>query len=122
MVDGAFANLSLYFLLLVYLAIVGFAGLCSAVNDAGPHAFSRDDLSVTPVTWIYFSMATISTLGFGDVHPTSTAAQIAVGCQIATGPLLLSWLLPSSRRERALLSWSRLPAMRASQETCGWAS
>lgn len=92
-VDRAFANLSLYFLLLEYLAIVGFGGLYSAVNGAGPHAFSHDDLIVTPVTWRYFSMATISTLGFGDVHPTSTAAQIAVGCQIATGPLLLSWLL-----------------------------
>jgi hypothetical protein len=32
-------------------------------------------------------------VGYGDIHPHSSAATVAVSCQIASGPLLLSWLL-----------------------------
>jgi hypothetical protein len=86
-------NLSLYFLLLVYLAIVGFAGLYRSIDAFDAHAFAYGHLALSAVTWIYLSITTIATVGFGDIHPLSVGAQIAVICQIATGPLLLSWLI-----------------------------
>jgi len=86
-------NLSFYFLLLVYLAIVGFAGLYRAIDAFDAHSFAYGHLALSAVTWIYLSITTIATVGFGDIHPQSTGAQIAVICQIATGPLLLSWLI-----------------------------
>jgi hypothetical protein len=86
-------NLSFYFLVLVYLAIVGFAGLYCSLDAFDARAFDHGHLTLSAVTWIYLSVTTIATVGFGDVHPLSIGAQIAVICQITTGPLLLSWLI-----------------------------
>ena len=87
------ANLSLYFLVLAYFAIVGFAALYQGIDYMDSHAFAHDHLAISGVTWIYLSITTIATVGFGDVHPMSLGAQVAVIGEIATGPLLLSWLI-----------------------------
>jgi Ion channel len=71
-------NLSFYFLLLVYLVIVGFAGLYSAINAFDAHAFDHGHLALSFVTWLYLSITTLATVGFGDVHPVSVGAQVAV--------------------------------------------
>jgi hypothetical protein len=87
------ANNSLYFLILVYLSVLGFAALYLAIGAAQPSAFMQDGQSPSSLTWLYFSITTLATVGYGDIHPLSNAAKIAVTCQITTGPLLLSWLL-----------------------------
>jgi hypothetical protein len=86
------SNVPIYFLVLMYLAVVGFAGLYSSINAVNGHAFATSSAS-SAITWLYFSITTVSTIGFGDVHPQSAGAQIAVISQIAAGPLLLSWLI-----------------------------
>jgi hypothetical protein len=85
------ANKSVYFLLMAYLSVLGFAALYLALGAGSGFAGTGD--GTTWVTWLYFSFATLATVGYGDVHPTSDVAKIAVSCQIASGPLLLSWLL-----------------------------
>lgn len=86
------SNVAVYFLALIYVAVLGFAGLYSAIYAAHPTAFHVSPAQ-SGFTWLYFSATTISTIGFGDVYPHAPGAQIAVLCQIAAGPLLLSWLV-----------------------------
>jgi hypothetical protein len=91
--DGARGNLFVYFLVLVLMSVAGFAALYRGLALSDPHAFHADDVQVRAFTWVYFSLTTLGTVGFGDIHASSVLAQIAVACQIATGPLLVGWVL-----------------------------
>jgi hypothetical protein len=86
-------NKSVYFLVLVYLSVLGFSALYNALGATDPSGFAPAGEASSWITWLYFSFATLATVGYGDIHPVSDAAKVAVTCQIASGPLLLSWLL-----------------------------
>ncbi len=97
-------NLSVYFVVLVVLSVLGFAGLYYGIEIAEPTAFAAAS-TASPVKALFSSATTLSTLG--DPRPLTDPARIAVLCQIATGPLLLSWLLsvffggaPSVKQDR----------------------
>lgn len=47
----------------------------------------------SPISTLYFSVVTLTTLGFGDVVPASTAAQIIVMGEVLTGYMMLGGLL-----------------------------
>ena len=47
----------------------------------------------TAISPLYFSVVTLTTLGYGDVLPVSFAAQVAVICQVSMGYLMLGGLL-----------------------------
>ncbi len=47
----------------------------------------------TPFSTLYFSVVTFTTLGFGDVLPMSTGAQVATVCEVIIGYLMLGGLL-----------------------------
>lgn len=87
------ANKSVYFLVIVYLSVLGFAALYLAIGVTEPSAFVGAGDGASRITWLYFSLTTLATVGYGDIHPESTGAMIAVSSQIAAGALLLSWLL-----------------------------
>lgn len=87
------AKRSVYLLALIYLQIIGFGALYAALHRVDPSAFSLDGNAETALTWVYLSVTTVATVGFGDVHARSTAAQAAVVVHIGTGPLILTWLL-----------------------------
>lgn len=69
------ANASLYFLVLVYLSLIGFAALYFALEVVSPGAFTGASNPDSVVTWLYFSLTTLGTVGFGDIHPETAAAQ-----------------------------------------------
>ncbi|EIW87739.1 putative ion channel [Alishewanella agri BL06] len=52
-----------------------------------PHGQLNKDL--TPVNALYFSVVTITTLGYGDIIPTSSVAQIAISFQALFGITIL---------------------------------
>jgi len=85
-------NLMVYFLVLVYMAVVGFAGLYIGINAASHSAFIGSE-GRSAIDWLYFSVTTMATIGDSEIRPTSTWAQVAVIAQLSTGPLLLSWLI-----------------------------
>jgi hypothetical protein len=87
------ANSSVYFLVVVYLSVIGFAALYLGIAAVDPSSFAYGEGEASRITWVYFSFATLATVGYGDVAPLSDAAKVAVSCEIASGPLLLSWLL-----------------------------
>lgn len=63
-----------------------FAGLYSrATLDYGDY-----ETSLSP---LYYSVVTLTTLGYGDVLPASKAAQILAMCQVVVGYVLLGGLL-----------------------------
>jgi len=73
-------------LLWLGLIWVAFGWLYTTVNvDFGP--------SPSPLSALYFSMVTLTTLGFGDVVPVSAAAQVVVMLQVVLGYLGLGGLL-----------------------------
>ena len=47
----------------------------------------------TPISSFYYSVVTLTTLGYGDVLPASTAAQIVAMCEVAIGYVMLGGLL-----------------------------
>ena len=64
-----------------------FAGLCG---------FVELDLGGRPDNWmttLYFSFVTLTTLGYGDIVPTSAAARIVALVEVITGYMMLGGLL-----------------------------
>ncbi len=72
--------------ILTLTLVVAFAFVLQSVAvDYGRYA--------TPLSPLYMSVVTITTLGYGDAIPTSTAAQVVVMAEVITGYLLLGGLL-----------------------------
>ncbi len=66
--------------------IIFFATLYSFVGlDYGPHP--------SPISNIYFSVVTLTTLGFGDVIPETWQGQLVVIFEVLTGYIMLGGLL-----------------------------
>lgn len=72
--------------LLIAAQILLFAGIYSFLEfDYGPY--------LTRFSTIYFSVVTMTTLGFGDVVPKSMVAQVVVSIQVLSGYIMLGGLL-----------------------------
>lgn len=85
-------NLIPYFLALVYMSVLGFTALYIGIAVVDAKAFAVLG-SRSTITWLYFSITTIATIGDSRIAPSTLGAQVAVIAQLATGPLLLSWLI-----------------------------
>jgi hypothetical protein len=99
------ANLPILFAVMTGVTVLAFGALYRSIDYADPDSFSSPDSALSGFRFIYFSAVTLSTIGYGDVHPVETLGQIAVTVQIVAGPVLLSWLL-------AVFLGSRGPALR----------
>lgn len=63
---------------------------------AGLYQFVEIDLGGRPDNWmtnIYFSFVTLTTLGYGDIVPTSAPARIVALAEVVTGYVMLGGLL-----------------------------
>lgn len=72
--------------LFVPLLIVGFASTYGAIAHADTGAFSEP---LDHVGALYFSMATSTTVGFGDIAATSAAARIATMAQMLSNVVVI---------------------------------
>ena len=73
-------------------------GLCTLaliLAFAAAYAFVDIDYGAnrTPLSSVYFSVVTMTTLGYGDVLPTSMAAQALIVVQVLLGYTMLGGLL-----------------------------
>ena len=67
-----------------------------AVLFAGLYQFVEIDLGGRPDNWmttLYFSVVTLTTLGYGDIVPTSAMARIVTLVEVITGYMMLGGLL-----------------------------
>lgn len=72
--------------LLFTLLIFGFSSLYLTINQNGTQFFDMNNR----VDAAYFTVTTLSTVGFGDVHPVGKAARLAVIAQILVDFTLLA--------------------------------
>jgi Ion channel len=95
--EGVKEGLIAYFLGLVLISVFGYAVAynCLFTSSHGQafHVAGGVTQGDSFETWVYFSVVTAATVGYGDIYPATWVGQLAVVAQIATGPLLLSWLL-----------------------------
>jgi hypothetical protein len=88
-----------YALIYYYLQLFGenkaFDGIHPIIFEKGWFGvWFIDRLSLIPpyetvVDCFYFSVTTISTLGFGDIHPITPMAKILTSCEVITGFILI---------------------------------
>ncbi len=72
--------------LLIFIQAIFFAFLYHLVGvDYGKYP--------TPLSPLYYSIVTLTTLGYGDVIPNSLAGQIIAICEVITGYVMLGGLL-----------------------------
>lgn len=63
-----------------------FGLLYVALSEGDPDAFSQD---IAKVTGIYFTVTVLTTVGFGDIVPTTQTAQVVVTIQMLLGMILI---------------------------------
>ncbi|MEM9499932.1 MAG: potassium channel family protein, partial [Pseudomonadota bacterium] len=89
-VEGLLEGIYGYFLLAMVWAI-----LFVQIERWLPGAFRLPDGRDLSVEMIYFSLVTLTTLGYGDVLPVAPAAQFAAGMEAAVGVLYVAVLIGS---------------------------
>ena len=86
-----YASVSLYLI----LAVFWFA-VYNLINVLYPHSFLEVGLGnsatehIPRATFLYFSLVTLTTLGYGDIVPISPAARMFAGLESATGVLYIA--------------------------------
>lgn len=83
----AFAFLSFYSLLVIL-----FASFYSVIDHLSATANFRIDGILRPITFpesLYFSLTTLSTVGYGDISPAGNLIRLFTGTEIVCGILLL---------------------------------
>ena len=67
------------------LAALVFALFYVTLEEVQPGSFSLGEADDRVSSLVYFSLVTITTLGFGDITPVSRLARVVVGIEAATG-------------------------------------
>ncbi|MEZ5169063.1 MAG: potassium channel family protein, partial [Acidimicrobiales bacterium] len=75
------------FALTIPLTVVCFAAVYLSLSAQSPHAFSEP---LDHVGALYLAMATITTIGFGDIAARSDAARVAVMLQMVADIAVLA--------------------------------
>lgn len=80
--------------ILAYLLVgATFAFLFEAVNVARPGSLLIDGRGMTPADYIYFSVTTMTSVGFGDALPRTTVARALTMAEALTGQLYVAVLV-----------------------------
>jgi voltage-gated potassium channel len=87
LVKPAFAFLTFYSMMVVLFATL--YRLLGRLDDAPTFLIDGIGRDPTFVESLYFSIVTVSTVGYGDIVPLTYAARIVVALQIVAGVLLL---------------------------------
>ena len=78
-----------------FLLALLWAGLYDAIELRQPGSFALSQSGSASEQLLYFSLVTITALGYGDILPVSAAARALAGLEAATGTLYLAILIGS---------------------------
>jgi hypothetical protein len=73
--------------------VLGFAILYARIGNMRDTQFP--DRCVSPISDLYFSITTITTVGFGDFVPADDPSRLLVSAEIVSGTLMLILILPA---------------------------
>ena len=93
---GAITYTTIQAAISIYLLFgVAWANAYLLVMQSDPHAFRSDASlsSTSPTAWLYYSYATLTTLGYGDITPLSDAARVLAIGEALAGQLYLAVLV-----------------------------
>ena len=76
-----------------FLLVVGWALFFDAMETWSPGAFALAADGDPFTELLYFSLVTITTLGYGDISPVAPFARISAGLEAATGTLYIAILI-----------------------------
>jgi hypothetical protein len=76
-----------------FLLALLWAELYAAIALASPGAFAAPEGRPDAAAFLYFSLVTLTTLGYGDIQPAAPFARIAAGLQAAVGTLYVAVLI-----------------------------
>jgi hypothetical protein len=76
-----------------FLLALLWAELYAGIELAAPGAFATPEGRPDGVAFLYLSLVTLTTLGYGDILPAAPLARIAAGLQAATGTLYVAVLI-----------------------------
>ena len=76
-----------------FLLVVVWALLYRALEAWSPGAFDLSSHSDPFTELLYFSLVTITTLGYGDISPLAPFARVSAGLEAATGTLYVAILI-----------------------------
>ena len=80
--------------ILAYLLVgATYAFVYETVNVAVPGSITMEGHGVTPADYIYFSLTTMTSVGFGDVLPRTPVARAFAMAQALTGQLYVAVLI-----------------------------
>jgi hypothetical protein len=80
--------------ILAYLLVgAAFAFVYEAVNEAMPGSLTMEGRAVTAADYIYFSITTMTSVGFGDVLPRNPVMRAVAMSQALTGQLYVAVLI-----------------------------
>jgi len=81
----------LYGLCALYVQIaLAFAFAFQVVNGLQPGAFSGPGAPLELDDFIYYSLATLTTVGYGDIHAIAPLARLLAGAEAVTGVLFIA--------------------------------
>jgi voltage-gated potassium channel Kch len=88
---------SLFVLGYIGIAFV-FAALYGAMWRADAHSFAGDGLSSRSgfIDFVYFSMVTLATVGYGEIRPASSVAKVVVIVEIICGVAWVTLILAAA--------------------------
>ncbi len=83
-----------YVLALLGTSTLGYTAVYVNLSHAS-NAFADEGHAIAPVRWLYFTVTTSSTVGFGDIHPTNDLGRAFVLVQLASVSVFLAWAVAS---------------------------
>ena len=80
--------------ILAYLLVgATYAFVYEVVNELVPGSLTMEGHAVTPADYIYFSMTTMTSVGFGDALPRTPVTRAIAMAQALTGQLYVAVLI-----------------------------
>lgn len=81
----------LYGLLALYLQLaLAFAAAFHVINGLQPNAFSSASSDMQLHDFIYYSLVTLTTVGYGDIHALAPAARLLAGAEAVAGVMFIA--------------------------------
>jgi len=79
-------------ILLSIIVIIGYADFYFKLSNCYSYVF-KDNISLSAIDSIYFSVTTFTTTGFGDIYPISHSAKMYVATETIIGYILSAFIM-----------------------------